>query len=155
MSDFHDFGLTWKCQIIFPCGCTITSKGKIHVVWNFFYTPGTLQAPTFRKNFKQRWFLPLRQTVHCPTKMDFFRFLAHCANSFPLKMHNMYRITRTFLWKKKEKLKTYTYNFNHHYCWWFVWGALLKMIGLRMHNFHKKIHISFIFCNNIWLTFKI
>ena len=25
MSDFHDFGLTWKCQKIFPCGCTITS----------------------------------------------------------------------------------------------------------------------------------
>ena len=42
MSDFHDFGLTWKCQKIFPCGCTITSKTKINIVWNFFYTPGTL-----------------------------------------------------------------------------------------------------------------
>ena len=56
MCDFHDFGLTWKCQKIFPCGCTITSKTKINVVWNFFYTPGTLRAPSVRKNFKQRWF---------------------------------------------------------------------------------------------------
>ena len=32
LSDFHDFGLTLKCQKIFPCGCTITSKTKINVV---------------------------------------------------------------------------------------------------------------------------
>ena len=32
MSDFHDFGLTRKCQKIFPSGCTITSKTKINVV---------------------------------------------------------------------------------------------------------------------------
>ena len=56
MSDFHDFGLTWKCQKIFLCGCTITSKTKINVVWNFFYTLGTLRAPSIRKNFKQCWF---------------------------------------------------------------------------------------------------
>ena len=58
MSDFHDFGLAWKCQKIFPCGCTITSKTKLNVVWNFFYTPGagTLRTPSVRKNFKQRWF---------------------------------------------------------------------------------------------------
>ena len=56
MSDFHDFGLTWKCQKIFPCGCTITSKTKINIVWNFFYTLGTLRAPSVQKNFKQRWF---------------------------------------------------------------------------------------------------
>ena len=31
MYDFHDFGLTWKCQKIFPYGCTITSKTKINV----------------------------------------------------------------------------------------------------------------------------
>ena len=43
MYDFHDFGLTWKCQKIFPCGCKITSKTKINFVWNFFfYTLGTL-----------------------------------------------------------------------------------------------------------------
>ena len=35
MCDFQDFGLTWKCQKIFPCGCT---KTKINVVWNFSYT---------------------------------------------------------------------------------------------------------------------
>ena len=33
MYDFHDFGLTWKCHKICPCGCTITSKTKINVVW--------------------------------------------------------------------------------------------------------------------------
>ena len=32
------------------------SKAKINVVWNFFDTPGTLRAPSVRKNFKQRWF---------------------------------------------------------------------------------------------------
>ena len=50
MYDFHDFGLIWKCQKIFLCGCTITSKTKINVVWNFFYTPGggTLRSKKFQ-----------------------------------------------------------------------------------------------------------
>ena len=56
MSDFHDFGLTWKCQKIIPCGCRITSKTKINIVWNFFYTLVTLRAPSIRKNFKPHWF---------------------------------------------------------------------------------------------------
>ena len=46
MYDFHDFGLTSKCQKIFPCGCTITSKTKINIVWNFFF--GTLHSKKFQ-----------------------------------------------------------------------------------------------------------
>ena len=34
-------------------------------------------GPFTRKTFKKRWFKSLRQTVHCPAKMDFFRVLAH------------------------------------------------------------------------------
>ena len=48
MYDYHDFGLTWKCQKVFPCGCTITLKSKINVIWNFFYTSGTLHSKKFQ-----------------------------------------------------------------------------------------------------------
>ena len=38
-------------------GCTITSKTKINVFWNiFFTTPGLLRGPSTRRNFKKRLF---------------------------------------------------------------------------------------------------
>ena len=47
------------------CCCTITSKTKINVFWNFFSLRWSLRRRSVRKNFKKR----LRQTVHCPAKM--------------------------------------------------------------------------------------
>ena len=60
MCDFHDFGLTFFCFCTFEnvekCvlgGCTITSKAKINVFWNFFFTPlapfGLLHSKKFPK----------------------------------------------------------------------------------------------------------
>ena len=53
MSDFHDFGLTWKCQKIFPCCCTITSKNIINVFWNFFFTLLAPSWPLRSKKFQK------------------------------------------------------------------------------------------------------
>ena len=44
--DFHNFGLIFAG--IMHC---LPQRLK-----HFFYTPGTLRAPSVRKNFKQRWF---------------------------------------------------------------------------------------------------
>ena len=70
MCDFHDFGLTWKCQKIFPCGCTITSKAKINVVWNFF----SLQVPfghsPFEKISNNVDFSLWGKQCICPAKRD-------------------------------------------------------------------------------------
>ena len=46
-------------------GCTITSKNKINVFWNFF----SLEWGHSVWKIKKRWFSPLRQTVQCPAKM--------------------------------------------------------------------------------------
>ena len=60
-----------KFQMCIMGGSTITSKTKINVFWNFFFTPlaPSLRDCSIRKNFKKCWFQPLRQTVHCPAKM--------------------------------------------------------------------------------------
>ena len=82
MSDFHDFGLTWKCQKIFPCGCTITSKTKIDVVWNFFYTPGILRAPSFQKMSNNIDFSLLGKQCICPAKMRAKLWKSHIVQSW-------------------------------------------------------------------------
>ena len=62
MCDFHDFGLTFFCFCTFEnekcvlSGCTITSKTKINVFWNFFFTPSLLRGRSTQKNIKWRWF---------------------------------------------------------------------------------------------------
>ena len=56
-----------------------TKKTKIKVFWNFFFTPGSLHSNFFQKHC----YWSLRQTVHCPPKMDFFRVLDHCACLLP------------------------------------------------------------------------
>ena len=52
--------------------CMVTSKNKINVFGKFFSTPDLLREPSTQNFFKKRWFWPLRQTVHCLAKMDFF-----------------------------------------------------------------------------------
>ena len=52
---------------------------KSRFVEIFFFALGHLQGPSTRKNITKCWFWPLRQTVHCPAKMDFFlRFSSLC-----------------------------------------------------------------------------
>ena len=51
--DFHDFGLTWKCQKMCLGGCTITSKTKINVFWKKFFTPLTPLLPLHSKFFQK------------------------------------------------------------------------------------------------------
>ena len=74
----HFFPNKLKCEknpISNAClgGCTITTKTKNQRFFgNFFFTPGLIRGPSTRKDFNKCQFLPLRQTLHCPTKMHFF-----------------------------------------------------------------------------------
>ena len=63
MCDFHDFGLTfflhnvflhfWKCHKCVLGGCTITSKTKINVFWNVFFTPLASSGPLHSKKISK------------------------------------------------------------------------------------------------------
>ena len=47
------------------------SKAKINVVWNFFYTPGTLRAPSVRKKFQTMLILAFEEnSAFVPQKWD-------------------------------------------------------------------------------------
>ena len=78
MYDFHDFGLTWKCQKICPCGYMITSKTKINVFWKIFFTPSPLRITSTRNFFLNVDFsLWSKQCIVLP-KWTFFRVLPDC-----------------------------------------------------------------------------
>ena len=58
-------------------GCRITSKAKINVYWNFFFTPGSLRGDPSLENFSKN--VDWRWMVYCPAKMGFFpRFSSLC-----------------------------------------------------------------------------
>ena len=107
MYDFHDFGLTWKCQKIFPYGCTITSKTKINVVWNFFYTPGTLRAPSVRKILNNVDFslweneTKIVKITHSACYRKGFNSIG-CKNSKPYRAYrHCYFISNKILWSQR------------------------------------------------------
>ena len=80
LCDFHDFGLTfflhivflyfWKCQkMCFGWLHNLPQRLKSTFFEIFSSLHWPLQGCSVRKNFKKRWFYPLRQTVQCPAKM--------------------------------------------------------------------------------------
>ena len=84
MCDFHDFGLTFfspylcfrtfenvkKCVL---GGCTITSKAKINVFWNFFFTSLAPSGPLRSKKFQKTSILAFEVIVQ-PPKRHFSTF---------------------------------------------------------------------------------
>ena len=58
-------------------GCMITSKAKINIIWNFFFTPSPLQRPSKWQNVDIS--LRGKQCIVLRTR-TFFCVLAHCVN---------------------------------------------------------------------------